>query len=279
MAAPLAGALIYIGQSGDPLLGGLALFSLSLGMGVPILLVGASAGKLLPKAGVWMDAIKAGFGVLLILMAIWMLDRVVSVQVTMLLTSIVLIISAIYMRAIDPIPAQAKGWHKLWKGVGIIALLYGAALLVGLLSGGKSILYPLKGLTGNSANASQSSEMSFIKVTSLEALEPVLEQAKRVGQPVMLDFYADWCISCIELEHVTFADEGVKQALSGFARVKVDVTANDEASKALNKAYKVIGPPALIFYDKQGQLRPDLTLVGVIDPDDFLNHLTRLDGS
>ena len=279
MAAPLAGALIYIGQSGDPLLGGLALFSLSLGMGVPILLVGASAGKLLPKAGVWMDAIKAGFGVLLILMAIWMLDRVVSVQVTMLLTSIVLIISAIYMRAIDPIPAQAKGWHKLWKGVGIIALLYGAALLVGLLSGGKSILYPLKGLTGNSANASQSSEMSFIKVTSLAALEPVLEQAKRVGQPVMLDFYADWCISCIELEHVTFADEGVKQALSGFARVKVDVTANDEASKALNKAYKVIGPPALIFYDKQGQLRPDLTLVGVIDPDDFLNHLTRLDGS
>ncbi len=277
MAAPLAGALIYIGQTGDPVMGGLALFTLSIGMGVPILLVGASAGKLLPKAGHWMDAIKAGFGVALLLMAVWMLDRVVPVVVTMGLTAVVLIIAAIYMRALDSLPHDAKGWLKLWKGVGITLLLYGAALLLGVLSGGNSLLYPLKGLASASAANTQISEMRFITVTSIEQLEPLLQDAKRQGKPVMLDFYADWCISCVELDYVTFADAGVKQALSNFVRIKVDVTANDEDAKVLSKSYRVIGPPALIFYNKSGVLQPHLTLVGVIDPKDFISHLVRLD--
>ncbi|SIT05087.1 protein-disulfide reductase DsbD [Neptunomonas antarctica] len=279
MAAPLAGALIYIGHTGDPVMGGLALFTLSMGMGVPILLVGASAGKLLPKAGLWMDAIKAGFGVALLLMAIWMLDRVVSIEVTIGLTAVVLIITAIYMRAIDPLPKDSRGWHKLWKGVGIMFLLYGVALLIGLLSGGNSLLYPLKGLASNSVNVAQAQEISFITVTSIKQLDPVLQEAKRAGKPVMLDFYADWCISCIELEHVTFADTEVQQALSHFVRVKVDITANDKESKALNKAYQVIGPPALIFYNQAGTLHPELTLVGVIDPKDFIRHLMRVSGT
>lgn len=279
MAAPLAGALIYIGQTGDPVMGGLALFTLSMGMGVPIILIGASAGKLLPKAGHWMDSIKAGFGVALLLMAIWMLDRVVPVAVTMALTAIVLIITAIYMRALDQIPHNAKGWLKLWKGVGIMLLLYGTALLVGVFSGGSNMLYPLKGLASSSSANVQTSELSFITVASISELEPVLQDAKRTGKPVMLDFYADWCISCVELEYVTFADTAVKQALSGFVRVKVDVTANDENAKALNKSYGVIGPPALVFYDKSGALQPQLMLVGVIEPKNFINHLTRLDGA
>ena len=278
MAAPLAGALIYIGQTGDPVMGGLALFTLSMGMGVPIILIGASAGKLLPKAGHWMDSIKAGFGVALLLMAIWMLDRVVPVAVTMALTAIVLIISAIYMRALDQISHDTKGWLKLWKGVGIMLLLYGAALFVGVLSGGNSLLYPLKGLASTSSANAQTSKLSFLTVTSISELEPVLQEAKRTGKPVMLDFYADWCISCVELEYVTFADTGVKQALSGFVRVKVDVTANDENAKALNKIYGVIGPPALVFYNHSGVLQPQLMLVGVIDPKDFINHLSQLDG-
>ena len=279
MAAPLAGALIYIGQTGDPVMGGLALFTLSMGMGVPILLIGASAGKLLPKAGRWMDSIKAGFGVALLLMAVWMLDRVVPVTVTMTLTAIILIIAAIYMRAVDAIAHDAKGWLKLWKGVGVMLLLYGSALLIGVFSGGKSLIYPLKGLSSNSASASELNTLSFVTVTTIGQLEPLLKQAKESGKPVMLDFYADWCISCIELEHVTFADTKVQQALSGFVRIKVDVTANDDESKALSKAYKVIGPPALIFYNQSGVLRSELTLIGVIDPSDFVSHLTRLTGA
>ena len=278
MAAPLAGALIYIGQTGDPVMGGLALFSLSMGMGVPILLIGASAGKLLPKAGHWMDSIKAGFGVALLLMAIWMLDRVVPVAVTMGLTAVVLIIAAIYMRALDSLSHDAKGWLKLWKGVGIMLLLYGAALLLGVLSGGNSLLYPLKGFASASAANTQASEMSFITVTSIAQLEPLLQDAKKTGKPVMLDFYADWCISCVELDYVTFGDAGVKQALASFVRIKVDITANDEDAKALSKSYSVIGPPALIFYNKSGVLQPHLMLVGVIDPKDFISHLARLDG-
>ncbi|NVK40659.1 MAG: protein-disulfide reductase DsbD [Oceanospirillaceae bacterium] len=275
MAAPLAGALIYIGQSGDPVLGGLALFSLSLGMGVPLLLVGASAGKLLPKAGLWMEAVKAAFGVALLLMAIWMLDRIIPDRVTMGLTAMVLIISAVYMNALDRLPDQSGGWHRLWKGVGLMLLVYGLALMVGLFAGSRSLVYPLQGLaSGQTAKAS----LSFSKVTSMAQLQPMLEQAQRNGQPVMLDFFADWCVSCYELEYVTFDDERVRQALSGFQLIKVDVTANDEAARLLNREYGVIGPPALLFYDGSGALKPHLTLIGVIDPDDFLQHLGRLEG-
>ncbi len=276
MAAPLAGALIYIGQTGDPVMGGLALFTLSLGMGVPLLLVGASAGKLLPKAGLWMDAIKAAFGVALLLMAIWMLSRIVPIQVTMGLTAVVLIVSAIYMRALDAIEKGAKGWHRLWKGVGMLLLVYGISLLLGLFAGSQNILYPLKGVFGSVQSATSQSKLSFVRVTSIPQLEPIIKDAKAKGRPVMLDFYADWCISCIELEQVTFADTGVQQALADFVRVKVDVTENDAAAIALNKAYKVIGPPALIFYDANGQLRPEMTLIGVIDPKDFLQHINNL---
>lgn len=278
MAAPLAGALIYIGQTGDPLLGGVALFTLSLGMGVPILLVGTSAGKLLPKAGLWMDAIKSAFGVALLLMAIWMLDRVVSTQITMFLTAAVLIVTAIYMKALDHLPDSANGWNKLWKGVGLLILLYGGALFVGLMSGSQSLIYPLKGLTGGNATAAETKKVDFITVTSLEELQPILDQAKQNNQSVMLDFYADWCVSCIELEHYTFSDDAVQRVLDTFVNVKVDVTSNDDDAKAISKAYKVIGPPALIFYDRKGELRPELTVVGVIDPKEFVTHLTRLDG-
>ncbi len=274
MAAPLAGALIYIGQSGDPVLGGAALFALSLGMGVPLLLVGASAGKLLPKAGRWMVAVKAGFGVMLLLLAVWMLDRIVATEVTMVLTGVVLIASAVYMRALDRLEVHVSGWVKLWKGVGVIALIYGSALLLGALAGNRSMLYPLQGVAGSPVAVQQA--LPFETVTSSQQLEPLLVQAKLQGQPVMLDFYADWCISCVELEVVTFADAGVKKALRQFKLIKVDVTANDAAAKALNREYGVIGPPALIFYDAEGRLRKDMTFIGVADPQAFIQHLGRV---
>jgi thiol:disulfide interchange protein DsbD len=276
MAAPLAGALIYIGQTGDPVLGGLGLFFLSLGMGVPLLLIGASAGKLLPRAGAWMASVKAGFGVLLLLMAIWMLDRIIADQLTMALTAIVLVVSAVYMNALDRLPDVSGGWHRLWKGVGLVLLVYGVALMVGLFSGSRSLVYPLQGLSDGQSVAAQA--LPFQKVTSKAQLQPLLEQARRKGQPVMLDFFAEWCVSCYELEYVTFNDAGVRQALSGYQLIKVDVTANDAAAKVLNREYGVIGPPALLFYGADGTLLPQLTVVGVMDADDFVRHVARVPG-
>ncbi len=276
MAAPLAGALIYIGQTGDPVLGGLGLFFLSLGMGVPLLLVGASAGKLLPRAGAWMTSVKAGFGVLMLLMAIWMLDRIIADQLTMALTAVVLVVSAVYMNALDRLPDVNGGWHRLWKGVGLVLLVYGVALMVGLFAGSRSLVYPLQGLSGGQSVAAQA--LPFQKVTSMAQLEPLLEQARRNAQPVMLDFFAEWCVSCYELEYVTFNDDGVRQALSGYQLIKVDVTANDEAAKVLNREYGVIGPPALLFYGADGTLLPQLTVVGVMGADDFVRHVARVPG-
>lgn len=274
MAAPLAGALIYIGQSGDPLLGGAALFSLSIGMGVPLLVIGASAGKLLPKAGAWMESVKAGFGVMLLLLAVWMLDRVVADDIALLLYAVILLVTAVHMKALDRLKDKAAGWSYFWKGIGVVLLLYGGVLFVGGLTGGKSLLQPLKGIAGGQIQAS--SEMVFARVTSKQQLDKLLDEAKSKQQPVMLDFYADWCISCVELDYVTFADSRVQAGLSGFSRIKVDVTANDEAAKELNRLYSVIGPPALIFYDRAGELQPNMTLIGVIDPQVFVNHIAVL---
>ncbi len=270
MAAPLAGALIYIGQSGDPVLGGSALFALSMGMGVPLLLVGTSAGKILPKAGSWMEGVKAGFGVVLLLMAVWMLDRILPTEITMLLLALILIISAVYLKALDRLQNDTRGWHWFWKGIGVIMLLYGAALLVGVLSGSKSLIYPLQGVMGAQAQSVESKKLPFETVSTEADLDRLLQQAKANSQPVMLDFYADWCISCIELDYVTFSDAGVQRSLAPFKLIKLDVTANDDEAKALYKRFSIIGPPALIFYNTDGQIRPELTLIGVIDPDDFI---------
>ncbi|MBP0048683.1 protein-disulfide reductase DsbD [Marinobacterium sp. AK62] len=279
MAAPLAGALIYIGQSGDPVLGGSALFSLSLGMGVPLLLVGASAGRLLPRAGAWMEGVKAGFGVVLLLMAVWMLDRILPTEITMLLLALVLIISAVYLKALDKLDAKASGWHRFWKGVGVVMLIYGGALMLGVLAGGQSLLYPLQGVTSavaGDSSSSQKQKLAFEVVTRESELDRLLTQARANNQPVMLDFYADWCISCIELDYVTFSDAGVQASLKDFKLIKLDVTENDDQAKRLYKRFNIIGPPALIFYDAGGDIRPEMTMIGVIDPPDFIAQVSRI---
>ncbi|WP_432695344.1 protein-disulfide reductase DsbD [Marinobacterium sp. YM272] len=283
MAAPLAGALIYIGQTGDPVLGGAALFVLSLGMGLPLLLVGASAGRLLPRAGAWMEGVKAAFGVVLLLMAVWMLDRIWPVEITMALVGVILIVSAVYLNVFERLGEHHGGWHKLWKGAGIILAIYGIALLVGVLSGSRNLLFPLQGLAGAQQSAGQAqgaiqtrSQLGFTRVTSLAELKPLLAQAEADKRPVMLDFYADWCVSCVELEYVTFADQGVQARLADFSLIKVDVTANDADAKALNQRYQVFGPPVLIFHDVNGQERPAMTMVGVIEPEVFLSRIATL---
>jgi thiol:disulfide interchange protein DsbD len=272
VAPPLAGALIYIGQSGDALLGGTALFAMSLGMGVPLLAVGASAGKLLPKAGPWMDTIKAVFGVVLLGVAIWMLERIVPPQISLILWGGLLIVCGVYLGALEPIRG-ASGWRKLWKGMGWIALLYGSVLLVGAASGGKDVFNPLGGLASSPGTGPASRHLSFRPVKSVADLQRELAAARERRQPVMLDFYADWCVECKRMEKYTFSDPAVQRALSGVTLLQADVTANDEEDKALLRHLGLIGPPATLFYAPDGKERRTDRLVGYLGPEQFVKRL------
>jgi thiol:disulfide interchange protein DsbD len=269
VAPPLMGALIYIGQTGDPLLGFMALFALSLGMGAPLLAVGVSAGKFLPRAGGWMDAVKAVFGVLLLAVAVWMLERVVPAAVTMFLWALLLILPGIYLGALEPLGDKAGGWRKLWKGMGVVLLLLGALLLVGLATGSRDPLAPLSHLSAGAAGAPEATRLPFTRIKSEADLERELAAARSAGKPVMLDFYADWCVSCKEFEKYTFSDPGVRQALAGAVLLQADVTQNDDADKALLRRFRLIGPPAILFFDKNGNERVDFRTVGFQEPAEF----------
>ena len=258
VAAPLAGALLYISQSRDMVLGGTALFAMAIGMGLPLLVIGASAGALLPKAGAWMQSVKNLFGVLLLAAAIWILSPVIPAVAHMLLWAALLIVSAVHLRAIDALPPGAGGLRKLWKGVGVIALLLGIALLVGVLTGGRDILRPLSGLRLG-GGAEVSSHTPFVRIGSLSELDAAVAGA---GRPVMLDFYADWCVSCKEMERFTFSDEGVRQRLGGMLLLQADVTANNENDKALLAHFGLFGPPGIIFFDPQGAELKDTRVIG-----------------
>lgn len=278
VAPPLMGALIYIGQTGDPFLGGAALFALSMGMGAPLVAIGTAGGKYLPRAGGWMDAVKAVFGVLLLAVAIWMLERILPAAVTMALWALLLIISAVYMGAIDAIKEGASGWHKLWKGLGLVLLLQGALLLVGLSTGNTDPLQPLKGIGFAGGAAVQQQKLSFKTIKTVDDLEREVAAASAQGKTVMLDFYADWCVSCKEFEKYTFSDPNVIAALADTVTLKADVTANDEADQALLKKFRLIGPPGLIFYNSQGEELPSFRLVGFVPPKEFSAHVNRAFG-
>jgi thiol:disulfide interchange protein DsbD len=255
VAAPLAGALLYINQTRDAVLGGAGLFAMALGMGVPLLAVGASAGALLPRAGAWMNTVKNFFGVLLLGLAVWIVSALIPTVVQMLLWAGLLICSAIYLHALDPLPHNAPGYRKLWKGMGVIALLVGVALLIGALSGGRDILQPLAGLrSAGSAADSDGAGPQFVRVSSVADLERKLALA--AGRPVMLDFYADWCVSCKEMERFTFTDPGVRARMDRMLLLKADVTANSAEDTALLKRFGLFGPPGTIFFDAAGRELP-----------------------
>jgi thiol:disulfide interchange protein DsbD len=277
VAPPLAGALIYIGQTGDAVLGGLALFALSLGMGAPLIAIGTSAGKLLPRAGVWMDAIKAVFGVLMLAVAIYLLERVIPEAVAMLLWGGLLIVSGVYLGAFQHLPVEASGWRKLWKGLGLILAVYGALMLVGAAAGGKDTLQPLRGLTlGGSAGAAAGQQKAdFKRIKTTADLDRELAAARGAGSPVMLDFYADWCVYCKQLEKYTFPDPKVQAALAGAVLLKADVTDNDEADKALLARIGVPAPPAIIFYGADGTERRNYRLLGFMAPAEFAEHARK----
>lgn len=281
VTAPLIGALIYIAETGNELIGGIALFSLSMGMGAPLLVIGTSAGKFLPKAGAWMDAVKAVFGIMMLGLAIWMLERFLPAPIILLLSGALLIVSAIYLGALDAIKEGAAGWSKLWKGLGLIALVYGAILVIGAAGGSHSLLQPLQGiastqqLAGTEAHSSSNSEhaLPFQQIKGLDELEAALAQAAKEGRPVMFDFYADWCISCKEMEAFTFSDGGVQKSLDNFVMLQADVTKNDEIDKALLKELGLFGPPAILFYDNTGNELRNYRVVGFMAAGKFSSHI------
>lgn len=279
VAAPLAGALIYIAQSGDAALGGLALFALSMGMGTPLLLIGASAGKLLPRAGGWMNVIKAVFGVMLLAVAIWMLERILPAAVSLLLWAILAIISAVYLGALRRLEPEASGWQKLWQGSGLVLLAYGVLLLIGAASGANDPLQPLQNLSAgkvsNAAAATPNAKLDFKYVKDLDQLNKEIAAANAQGKPVMVDFTAEWCVSCKEMEKYTFSDGEVQATLSKVALIKVDVTENDDQDKAVMKHLGVFGPPSILFFDHQGNENKAYRVVGFIKAAAFNDHIKQ----
>ncbi|MFE8031911.1 protein-disulfide reductase DsbD [Thiohalocapsa marina] len=274
VAPPLMGALIFIGQTGDAVLGFFALLGLGLGMGAPLLVIGTSAGKLLPRAGGWMDAVKAVFGVLLLAVAILLVERVLPAAVAMLLWGLLLIASGVYLGATTSLDPAASGWRKLWKSLGLALLLYGALMIVGAAAGGRDTVQPLRGLMPASGGGASAAHAEFRRIKTVADLERELAAASAAGKPVMLDFYADWCVSCKEMERYTFPDPAVASAMQAFVLLQADVTANDAEDKALmQERFGLPGPPAMLFFDRDGEEMRGYRLVGFVPAEAFAAHL------
>ena len=265
VAAPLAGALVYISQSRDVFIGGAALFSMAIGMSIPLLLVGVSAGSLLPRAGRWMDAVKRFFGVLMLAMAIWLVAPVLPAAVQMLAWAALLLGYGFYL-----LRAHQR-WHANAFGAALAVL--GILQIVGVASGGRDPLAPLSHLA---AAGHAETGLRFARIKTVEQLDAALAQAGGAGKTAMLDFYADWCVSCKEMEKLTFVAPPVKALLAETVLLQVDVTANDEADKAMLKRFGLFGPPGIILFDKSGKEIVDSRVIGYQDPQKFAGSLARL---
>ena len=280
VAPPLVATLTVIGQSGDMFRGGIALFALSLGMGAPLLAVGASAGKLLPKAGPWMVAIKNAFGFMMLGLAIWMLSRMLPGAVTLALWGVMIFMAGVHLGGLTTLTPGSAASLRLGKGFGLLGMIYGAILILGSLAGGSSLLQPLAGMTiGGQPVVTEARGLDFRRVKTVADLDAALTTAAGQGKPAMLDFYADWCVSCIEMEHYTFTDPNVQEALADTVLLQADVTSNDQEDQALLKRFGVFGPPTIIFFGSDGTERDGFEVVGFMDAQEFAAHVRRATGA
>lgn len=277
VTAPLIGALLFIAQTGDAVIGGAALFALAFGMGIPLLIIGTSLGTLLPKPGPMLEAVKTAFGVLMLGVAVWLLDRVVPASVTLLLSGALLMLTAAYLQQIVKRGAFGLGGNSLTQGLAAVILLYGALLVAGAATGGSSLLRPLEhfaaATTGNRAPVKHA--LAFRPVESLQHLQSEISLAEQRGQAVMLDFYADWCVTCKEMEAFTFSDTEVQAAVSDLTLLQADVTEDNDVNKELLKHFGLFGPPAILFFDRNGYEFETARVVGYMSADDFVRHLEQ----
>ncbi len=273
VAAPLAGALVFISQTKDVVIGGLALFSLAMGMSVPLLLVGLSAGSLLPKAGGWMEGVKTFFGVMLLGVALWIVSPVLPGWALMIIIGAGLLVGAVYLKLFDRVGESAPGRQRLSQGLALVLAVLGTTQVVGALSGGDNPLQPLRHFArGGEATAVAAAKTSdFRRVRSVAELDSILKTA---GRPVLLDFYADWCVSCKEMEHMTFSDPEVRKRMAGAVMLQADVTANTADDKALLKRFGLFGPPGILFFDASSKELAEARVIGFLPPKRFAASLT-----
>ncbi len=281
---PLAAALLYISRTGDATLGGSALFMMGLGFGVPLLILGTSAGRLLPRVGRWMNTVKHGLGVLLLAVAVWLLERVLPSPLSALLWACLLLVSALFLGALERLERPGPG-QRIGKGLGMVMLVYGAIMVVGAATGGGTLSDPLhelkrqlrqSGQLQAGAEGQAARPSGFLAVRSIAELEHYLAMAHEQGRPVVLDFYADWCIDCHRLARESFADPRARALLAKTMALQADVTENNSQDRALLQRFSLFGPPGLAFYDRDGQFLPSHTLVGFVEPDAFVAHLETL---
>ncbi len=277
VAPALIAALTVMAQTGDMLRGGLALFAMSLGMGAPLLAVGAAQGKLLPKAGPWMVAIKGAFGFMMLGLAIWMLSRILPGNVTMALWAALVFMSGVFMGGLTTLHVDPKISQKLGKGFGLLAILYGLILFLGALSGGSNPLKPLTSVNFGAGGGvvAQDQHLEFTRIKTVDDLDREIAAAVAGGKTAMLDFYADWCVSCIEMEEYTFITPEVQAALANTVLLQADVTKNDAEDQVLLKRFGVFGPPTIIFFGQDGQERHGYEVVGYMKATDFADHVSK----
>ena len=279
VAPPLVATLAVIGQTGDVVRGALALFAMSIGMGAPLLLVGVAGGRFLPHAGPWMTLVKTLFGVMLLGIAVWMLERILPGSLTLALWALLVIVGGYYFGGFGRPRAGTDAWRLVARGAGLAAVIWGVIMLVGAAAGGHDPFQPLRGASlpgfagGRPAETAES--LPFLKVATVADLDRELAAAKAAGKPAMLDFYADWCVSCKEMEKYTFSVADVQRDLASYVLLKADVTANNEADQALLKRFGVYGPPTTAFFSGQGRECRAFRLVGFVEASDFRAHLAR----
>ena len=277
VAPALIAALTVMAQTGDMLRSGTALFAMSLGMGAPLLLVGAAQGKFLPKAGPWMVAVRNSFGFMMLGLAIWMLSRILPGNVTMLLWAVLVFMAGVFLGGLTTLTRESTGPQKLGKGFGFLAIVYGIVLLLGGLSGGSNPLQPLAAVSmgGGASVAEEAHALPFQRIKTVADLDRELQRASSQGKTAFLDFYADWCVSCKEMEAYTFTDGQVQAELSNTVWLQADVTVNDEQDQELLKRFGVFGPPTIIFFGADGQQRHGYEVVGYMPADEFTAHLRQ----